>query len=65
MNTDNKIKIDTCLEYLIKSDAPPEFVVEMIKKFMTMIRLTIPMKMSLRASIRPLNYTKRERMMVA
>ena len=32
MNTDNKVKIDTCLEYLVKSDAPPEFVIEMIKK---------------------------------
>lgn len=32
MNTDNKIKIDTCLEYLIKANAQPEFVIEIIKK---------------------------------
>lgn len=32
MNTDNKNKIDTCLEYLIKANAQPEFVIEIIKK---------------------------------
>ena len=32
MNTDNKIKIDTCLEYLIKANAQPEFIIEIIKK---------------------------------
>jgi hypothetical protein len=32
MNTDNKVKIDTCLEYLIKANAQPEYVIDIIRK---------------------------------
>jgi hypothetical protein len=32
MNTLNLNKIDTCIEYLVKSDAQPEYVIEIVKK---------------------------------
>jgi hypothetical protein len=32
MNEESLNKIDTCIEYLIKSDAQPEYIIEMVKK---------------------------------